>query len=77
MLTFIDDFSRFTKVFFLRQKSETEAKLKEFVELVKTKFTRKPKMMRSDRGGEYISKSIINFLNGEGIQTQFTAKWGR
>ncbi len=73
ILTFIDDFSRFTKVFFLRKKSETESKLKEYVEMAKTKFVRKPKMMRSDRGGEYVSNSITNLLNGEGIQTQFTA----
>lgn len=75
MLTFIDDFSRFTKVFFLQRKSETEAKLKEYVEMAKTKFLRKPKMMRSDRGGEYIGKSITSLLNGEGIQTQFTAAY--
>lgn len=73
ILTFIDDYSRFTKVFFLRQKSETETKLREYVEMTKTKFLQKPKMMRSDRGGEYVGNVTTKLLNSEGIQTQFTA----
>lgn len=75
ILTFIDDFSRFTRVFFLRQKSETEAKLREYIEMVKTMFQRKPKLIRSDRGGEYIGNLMIKLLQEEGIQTQLTAPY--
>ena len=35
MVTFIDDFSRFTCVFFIKEKSDTFSKFKEFKEAVK------------------------------------------
>ena len=38
LLTLIDDFSRFTYVYFLRNKSQTLSKLQEYFELVKNKY---------------------------------------
>lgn len=73
LVTFIDDYSRFTVICLLRYKSEVEIKLTEFVEFVKTKFDRKPKVIRSDRGGEYIGKDVENLLISQGIQIQLTA----
>lgn len=73
IVTFIDDYSRFTVICLIRLKSEVEIKLKEFVEFVKTKFDRKPKIVRFDRGGEYIGKAVENFLNSQGTQIQLTA----
>lgn len=37
------------------------------------KFGRKPRVIRSDRGGEYTSKSIKNYLASEGICFQYRA----
>lgn len=73
LVTFIDDFSRFTTISLLRNKSEVEIKLMEFIEFVKTKFERKPKLIRSDRGGEYIGKDVENLLISQGIQIHLTA----
>lgn len=42
VLTFVDNFSRYTVVYLLRQKTEVEQKLKEYMEMVKNKFGRKP-----------------------------------
>lgn len=49
--------------------------MKQFVEFCKTKFGRKPKIMRSDRGGEYTGNSLVNYLKSEGIQSQLTAAY--
>lgn len=75
VLTFIDDFSRYTTIYLLKEKSEVEAKMKEFVAMVKTKFGHKPKTVRSDRGGEYIGGDVQQWLRQEGIQAQFTAPY--
>lgn len=75
VLTFIDDYSKYSEIYFLHKKSETEDKLKEFVAMVKTKFGRKPGIIRSDRGGEYIGNNVKRYLGEMGIQTQFTAPY--
>lgn len=75
ILTLIDDYSKYTVVQFLRQKSEVNQKIQEFVAMVKNKFNKKPKILRSDRGGEYMSEQLLSFLKAEGIQTQNTAPY--
>lgn len=71
-LTVTDDYSRYTTVFFLREKSDVEEKLKHFVMEVKTTFGRPPKVIRSDNGGEFKNKSLETFFKKEGIRQQFT-----
>ena len=51
-VTFMDDFSRFTRVYFVKQKSEVLAKFKEFVNCVKNQFGKTEKVLLSDNGGE-------------------------
>lgn len=75
VLTFIDDFSRYTTIYLLKEKSEVRDKLKEFVAMMKTKFGHKPKVFRSDRGGEYVGNKLQEWLKLEGIQAQFTAPY--
>lgn len=73
ILTLIDDFSRFTMIYLLREKSEVEGKLTEYVALVKNKFSCIPKVIRSDRGGEYIGAS--GYIKDQGIRIQYTAPY--
>jgi len=47
-LTMIDDYSRYTKVYLLKNKSEVPAKITEYVKYVQTKFNKTPKVIRSD-----------------------------
>jgi hypothetical protein len=42
------------------------------VKLVQTKFKRTPKVIRSDRGGEYVNEQLKIFFKSEGITSQFT-----
>lgn len=75
ILTFIDDYSRYTVIYYLREKSEVFEKMKHYIEMVKNKFERKPKVIRSDRGGEYLAKDVQHYLENQGIKTQFTAPY--
>ena len=75
MVTFIDDLSRYTTVYFLKEKSEVKIKLKDYVAMVKNKFTYTPKIVRSDRGGEYTGEKVTWFLISEGIEIKYTAPY--
>jgi hypothetical protein len=55
-LSFIDDYSRKTRVYFLKSKDEVFRKFKEFKALIENLSERKIKILRSDNGGEYTSK---------------------
>jgi hypothetical protein len=62
-LVIVDDFSRFTWVFFLRDKSETQGTLKRFLRRAQNEFELKVKKIRSDnRSGRMrqIWKEIVH-----------------
>ena len=56
MLTFIDDFTRKVWAYFLKYKSEVFQKFFHFKALVEKQSGFHIKFLRTDRGGEYISK---------------------
>ena len=66
-LTFIDDFSRYGWVYFLKHKSEVFGLFKVFKALVENKFGRKLKILRSDNGGEYVKYEFIQYCKYAGI----------
>jgi hypothetical protein len=74
-MTMIDDHSRYTKVYLLNQKSEVTAKVKEYVNHVKTQFGKIPKKIRSDRGGEYVNKELQEYIKSEGIEVELTCPY--
>jgi hypothetical protein len=49
-LIIVDDFSRFTCVFFLQDKSETQGTLKHFLRIAQDEFELKVKKIMSDNG---------------------------
>ena len=61
-LTFIDDFSRYCWVYFLKHKSEVFGLFKVFKALVENESGRKLKVLRSENGGEYASLSSFNIV---------------
>lgn len=75
VVTFIDDYSRYTVLYLIRHKSEVKIRFREYVENVKTKFGVKPKKLRSDNGGEYIDKELQDYLKSEGIEFQHTVAY--
>lgn len=74
-ITFIDDFSRYTVIYLLNKKSEAVEKLDQYIKMVKIKFGKIPKVIRSDRGGEYTGGEFRNYLLKNGIQYQVTAPY--
>lgn len=54
-VVFIDNFTRFTWFFLLKQKSELFAVFKHFKNLVENQYSSKIKVIRSDNGGEYVN----------------------
>jgi transposase InsO family protein len=69
-VTFIDDHSRFTWVYFLRSKSEVFRIFTEFFAYVANQFSSSIKTLRTDSGGEYLSTEFQAFLASKGILHQ-------
>jgi transposase InsO family protein len=74
-LTFIDDYSRMTFVYFLKSKDEVFEKFKEFKALVENQCGKKIKCLRNDNGGEYTSHLFTKFLKDNGIRHQKTVPY--
>jgi transposase InsO family protein len=68
VLIFVDDFSRFIWIFFLKQKTKVFQHLKDFKVLVETQSGKKIKILRTDNGGEYVNHEIQNLFHEAGIQ---------
>ena len=66
-VSFIDDFSRNTWIYFLKKKSEVFERLKEFKALVENQIEKKIKVLRIDNGGEFYSKEFEEFCKEFGI----------
>lgn len=74
-LTLIDDYSRYTHIYLLERKCEVFQKIKEYTEEMKNKFNKTIKVLRSDNGGEYISKTMDEYFKMNGIKHEFTAPY--
>eukprot|EP00253_Pinus_taeda_P025343 PITA_25343 len=66
-VSFIDDFSRNTWIYFLKKKSEVFDKFKEFKALMENQIEKKVKALRTDNGGEFCSKEFEEFCKKCGI----------
>jgi transposase InsO family protein len=71
-LTFIDDYSRKTWIYFLKAQSEVFARFQEFKALVENQSGKGIKVLRSDNGGEYSSRQFVDFCAQHGIRRQMT-----
>jgi transposase InsO family protein len=74
-LVIVDDFSRFTWVFFLQDKSETQGTLKRFLRRAQNEFELKVKKIRSDNGSEFKNLQVEEYLEEEGIKHEFSAPY--
>ena len=71
-VSFIDDYSRYTTVHMMKNKSEVSDKLLKFVNLAENLTGEKVKKVRSDNGGEYVGNDIIEFCKHRGIVHEYT-----
>ena len=70
IVTFIDDYSRFVWVRFLKYKSEVFDVFTELLLLLENSTGHKLKTLRSDQGGEYMSNKFQSYLKKRGIHHQ-------
>jgi transposase InsO family protein len=74
-LVIVDDYSRFTWVFFLQDKNKTQKVLKKFLKRAQNKFDAKVKKIRSDNDTEFKNTQVEDFLDEEGIKHEFSAPY--
>ena len=72
-LVIVDEFTRFTWVYFLFKKDETLEILLENVKLMENGSTHKVKILRSDNGTEFKNSHMNEFCKHKGISHQFSA----
>ena len=68
----IDDYIRKTWVYFLKEKSQAFGRFKEWLAMVEAETCEKLKVLRIDRGGEFMSREFVAFYKQRGIKRQLT-----
>lgn len=71
-ITFTDLLSGYCEVVPMKSKSETPQCVKRFIEKMKNLTGKNLKVFRTDRGKEYLNKSLQDYLADNGIQHQCT-----
>ena len=74
-LVIVDDYSRYTWVFFLKSKDETKATFIDFAKQAQSKYTMAILAIRSDNGPEFKNYTLEEFLSDEGIEHQYSAPY--
>ena len=74
-LVIVDDYSRYTWVYFFKHKSETQEVVIEFANEVQRQHNEKILYIRSDNGSEFKNYTLNEFLGEEGIRHQYSAAY--
>src|SRR3954453_14304823 len=75
VLVIVDDFSRYTWVFFLDDKSKVVEIFKTFAKRAQTEYELSLKHIRSDNGTEFKNTHIEEFLDDHGFTHEFSAAY--
>ena len=74
-MTFTNNFSHRTWVYFSKNKSKVFDKFVEFKALAEKECGHDVKVLRSDRGGEYTSNMFLNFCTKNDIKKELIASY--
>ncbi|KAK1605542.1 hypothetical protein QYE76_029215 [Lolium multiflorum] len=74
-LVIVDDYSRYTWVYFLKTKDETQQIFIDFATEVQRQHNLLIKAIRSDNGSEFKNYTLNDFLSDEGIRHQYSAAY--
>jgi transposase InsO family protein len=74
-LVIVNDYSRFTWVFFLQEKLQTQETLKKFLRRAQNEFRLRIRKFRSDNGTEFKNSQIEGFFDEEGIKHEFSSPY--
>jgi transposase InsO family protein len=69
-VTFIDDATRKTWVYYIRQKSDVFDTFKKWKDLVENETRKRLKCLRSNNGGEYCNKEFDDYCSYHGIHRE-------
>ena len=75
ILVIVDDFSRFTWVYFIRLKSETAQVMIDFIKHIELSLKKKVCKIKSDNGSEFKNKILDSFLTDKGISHNFSSPY--
>jgi hypothetical protein len=67
----VDDYTRMTALFFLKNKSKDFENFKIYKEMFENEMDSKIKCLRPDNGGDFTSKEFMDYCNNHGIKRQF------
>jgi transposase InsO family protein len=71
-LVIVDDYSRFTWVFFLYDKCQVQEKVKILIRRAQKEFSLPIKKVRINNGTEFKNTQVEEFLDEEGIKHEFS-----
>jgi transposase InsO family protein len=74
-LVVVDDYSRYTWVFFISDKSNVFSIFKGFAKRAENEFDFKIKKIRSDNGSEFKNSKIEDYCDQKGVKHDFSAKY--
>ena len=71
-VSFIDDYSRCCAIYFMNSKAEVFEKFREFEAIITNESGQQIGTLRTDNGGEYLSKEFEAYLSSKGIKHELT-----
>ena len=74
-VSFIDDFSRKTWVYFMKNKDEEFSKFKEFKALIENHTKKKIKTFQSDNGREFTSNEFKELCKESVVKREFSTPY--
>ncbi|GKD63410.1 retrovirus-related pol polyprotein from transposon TNT 1-94 [Tanacetum coccineum] len=70
IMVIVDDYSRYTLNLFLRSKDESPEVLKDCLKMIQRKLQAQVITVRTDRGTEFLNKTLHAYFKEEGIEHQ-------
>ena len=64
----VDDYSRYIWIYVIEIKDEAFSSFKNFKARFESESSLKLKALRTDRGGEFVSKQFVDFFDKKGIK---------
>ncbi|GJV27873.1 retrovirus-related pol polyprotein from transposon TNT 1-94 [Tanacetum coccineum] len=74
-LVIVDEYSRYTWVYFLKKKSQAPETIMSFIKRVKNHHDIKVKQLRTDNGTEFRNNILVNFYDEKGIYQNFSSPY--
>ncbi|GJW75500.1 retrovirus-related pol polyprotein from transposon TNT 1-94 [Tanacetum coccineum] len=74
-LVIVDEYSRYTWVYFLKKKSQAPETIMSFIKRVKNQNDIKVKQLRTDNGTEFRNSILVNFCDEKGISQNLSSPY--